>query len=212
MTSLIRRALPLGAMLVGAVILAGCGGGPMPTTAAGSPPAAVATGEAPTSGPTSGPTTGTTEGPAPTLTATTALVDVLPDSLGGTQTEKHALVGSDLAALDPSSATIFEQILQITGKPGADMTIGIAATAGASVVAIRIVGVSAQAIGEAMIAGRVLNATTTKDEIDLGGKHVTRVTTTTSPVPFYVYSAQDVSFTVAANDETVVAEALSKLP
>jgi hypothetical protein len=63
-----------------------------------------------------------------------------------------------------------------------------------------------------MIAGRALNATTTKDELDLGGKHVIKVTTTTAPVPFYVYGTGDVSFTVTAADETIVAEALSKLP
>jgi hypothetical protein len=63
-----------------------------------------------------------------------------------------------------------------------------------------------------MVAARTLNATTTKDEIDLGGKRVVKITTTIAPLPFYVYGTQDASFTIAGADESIVAEALSKLP
>jgi hypothetical protein len=148
----------------------------------------------------------------PSLGADTALVDILPAELGGAPTQKFAFVGSDLSAIDPSAVMIFEGVLQQLGAKSADMTIGTATNAKASVIAIRVTGKSAQEIGDAMIAGRTLNATTTKDELDLGGKHVIKVTTTIAPLPFYIYGTGDVSFTIAGADESIVAEALSKLP
>ena len=48
-----------------------------------------------------------------------------------------------------------------------------------------------------MVATRTLNATTTKEDVELGGKQVLKVTTTIAPFPFYVYTTGDVSFTVA---------------
>jgi hypothetical protein len=148
----------------------------------------------------------------PSLGADTALVDVLPAELGGAPTQKYSFVGSDLSAIDPSAAMIFEGVLAQLGAKSADMTIGTATNAKASVIAIRVAGKSAQEIGDAMVAGRTLNATTTKDELDLSGKHVLKVTTTIAPLPFYVYGTGDVSFTIAGADESIVAEALSKLP
>jgi hypothetical protein len=148
----------------------------------------------------------------PSLAADTPLVDVLPAELGGVATQKLSVVGSDLSAFDSSTAIIFQSILTILGAEGADMTVGIASNDRSSVIAIRVKGKSAQEIGDAMIAGRTLNATTTKDDLDLGGKHVVKVTTTTAPLPFYVYNTGDVSFTVAGADESIVTEALSKLP
>ena len=149
---------------------------------------------------------------AASLVASTQLVDVLPAELGGTATQKFAFVGSDLSKLDASSAMVFQSVLGVLGADGADMTIGTASNGKASVIAIRVKGTSAQQIGDAMIAGRTLNATTTKDQLTLGGKPVVKVTTTIAPVPFYVYGTGDVSFTIAGADETIVAEALSKLP
>jgi len=148
----------------------------------------------------------------PSLGADTALVDILPAELGGAPTQRLALTGSDLSSLDPSAAMIFVSVLNVLSSEGADMTVGVAANSRASVIAIRVVGKTAKQVGDAMITGRVLNSTNTKDEIDLGGKHVIKVTTTTSPLPFYIYESGDVSFTVAGADESVVAEALSKLP
>jgi hypothetical protein len=137
---------------------------------------------------------------------------MLPAGLGGVATQKLEVLGSDTSMFDASTAIIFESILTILQAKGDDMTIGIASASGASIVAIRVKGASAAEVGEAMIAGRTLNATTTKDEVDLGGKHVIKVTTTTATVPFYVYGVSDVSFTIAGSNETIVAEALSKLP
>ena len=148
----------------------------------------------------------------PSLGADTSLVDILPAELGGAPTQKLALTGSDLSSLDPSAAMIFVGVLNVLGTEGEDMTVGVAANSRASVIAIRVAGKTAKQVGDAMITGRVLNSTNTKDEIDLGGKHVIKVTTTTSPLPFYIYERGDVSFTVAGADESVVAEALSKLP
>lgn len=148
----------------------------------------------------------------PSLGAETPLVDILPAELGGAPTQKFSFVGSDLSAIDPSAVMIFEGVLLQLGAKSADMTIGTATNAKASVIAIRVAGKSAQEIGDAMIAGRTLNATTTKDELDLGGKHVVKVTTTIAPLPFYIYGTGDVSFTIAGADESIVAEALSKLP
>jgi hypothetical protein len=148
----------------------------------------------------------------PSLAADTPLVDVLPAEIGGEATLKVALVGSDLSALDPSAAMVFGSLLNVLGSPDGDMTIGLASNSKASVIAVRVVGKSAQDVGEAMIVGRALNATTTREDLDLGGKQVVKVTTTTATVPFYVYGTSDVSLTVAGVDETIVAEALSKLP
>ena len=156
--------------------------------------------------------TSSASGAAPSLDAGTPLVDLLPAELGGTATTKFSFIGSDLSALEPSAAMIFDGIIQRLGAKGADMTIGTASNGKASVIAIRVAGKSGQEIGDAMIAGRTLNATTTKDELDLAGKHVVKVTTTISPLPFYIYGAGDVSFTIAGADESIVAEALSKLP
>jgi hypothetical protein len=148
----------------------------------------------------------------PSLSADTPLIDVLPAELGGVPTQKVALVGSDLSAIDASAAMVFGSLLNVLGANDADLTAGVAANATSSVIAIRVAGKSAEEIGEAMIAGRALNTTPTREELSLGGKPVTKVTVSTSPLPFYLYGTGDVSFTVAGADETNVAEALSKLP
>jgi hypothetical protein len=148
----------------------------------------------------------------PSLGAGTPLVDLLPAELGGAATTKFSFVGSDLSAIDPSAVMIFDGVIQQLGAKSADMTIGTASNGKASVIAIRVAGKSAQQIGDAMMSARTLNATTTKDELDLSGKHVVKVTTTIAPLPFYIYGAGDVSFTIAGADESIVAEALSKLP
>ena len=199
--------------LVLVAMIAACGGGP---AASGGPAKAPATTEA-SADATGGasPIAEATPGPSvvvPSLTADTPLVDILPKELGGEATQTYAFVGNDLSAIDSSAAMIFGSITSILKVDDADMTIGTAANSRASVIAIRIAGKSAQEITDAMVAARTLNATTTKDELDLGGKHVLKVTTTIAPLPFYVYAIQDVSFTIAGADESVVAEALSKLP
>jgi len=148
----------------------------------------------------------------PSLTADTPLIDVLPAELDGAPTQKLAIVGSDLSAIDASAAMVFGSLLNVLGSNDADLTAAAATNATASVIAIRVAGKSAEEIGEAMIAGRALNTTPTREELDLGGKTVTKVNVSTSPLPFYVYGSGDVSFTIAGADETIVAEALSKLP
>lgn len=212
-TSMLRT----GSLFVMAAAIAACGGTTATggtTVSAGPVETAAATASAPPS-PLSSAIPEATPSPSvvvPTLSADTPLVDVLPAELGGAPTQKVSLVGSDLSALDPSAAMIFGSLQEILGADGADMTIGVASNARASVIAIRVAGKSAQDITDAMVAARTLNAATTKDELDLGGKHVLRVTTTISPLPFYMYATGDVSFTVAGADESIVAEALSKLP
>ena len=140
------------------------------------------------------------------------MVDILPAELGGEATQTFAFVGDDLGNLDSSAAMIFGSVTTILKVDASDMTIGTASNSRASIIAIRVAGKSAQEVTDAMVAARTLNATTTKDELDLGGKHVVKITTTIAPLPFYVYSTQDVSFTIAGADESVVTEALSKLP
>ena len=203
--------------VAGAIV--GCGA----PTASVAAPASAAT-AAPTTEPSAAPTEAASatasaipESPpasfvVPSLGADTALIDVLPDELGGAPTQTVALVGTDLSALEPSAAMVFDSLLNVLGSESADLTAAAALNGRASIIAVRVADKSAKEVGEAMIAGRALNATTTKDELDLGGKHVIKVTTTTAPVPFYVYETGDVAFTVAAADETIVAEALSKLP
>jgi hypothetical protein len=149
---------------------------------------------------------------APSLSAGTPLVDLLPAELGGSATTKFSFVGSDLSDLEPSAAMIFDGIIQQLGAKSTDMTIGTASNGKASVIAIRVAGKYAEQIEDAMMRARTLNATTTKDELDLSGKHVVKVTTTVAPLPFYLYGAGDVSFTIVGADESIVAEALSKLP
>jgi hypothetical protein len=148
----------------------------------------------------------------PPLDADTPLIDLLPAELGGAATTKFSFVGSDLSAIEPSAAMIFDGIIQRLGAKSADMTIGTASNGKASVIAIRVTGKYAEQIGEAMMSARTLDATTTKDAIDLGGKHAVKVTTTIAPLPFYIYGTGDVSFTIAGADESIVAETLSKLP
>jgi hypothetical protein len=208
-------AMRLGGGFVLAAVIAACGG----TAASNQPATSAATTVQPASTASATPTeaAASTIPPVasvvvPSLGADTPLVDLLPDELGGTAMQKVALTGSDLSSIDPSAAMVFGSLQNVLGAADADMTIGAASNAKASVIAIRVKGKSAQLIGDAMIAGRALNATTTKDEVDLGGKHAVKVTTTTAPVPFYVYGSGDVSFTISATDETIVAEALSKLP
>lgn len=210
--------LRFGSALVLSATLAACGGaaatgqpGATDGPASAAPvPSAAETGVAASLAPP--PTAPQASFVVPTLTATTPLIDVLPAEIGGEATQKNALSGSDLSALDASAAMVFGSLLNVLGSPDADMTIGLAGTSRASVIAVRVTGKTAAEVGLAMIAGRALNATTTKEDLDLGGKRVVKVTTTTATVPFYVYGAGDVSFTVAANDETLVAEVFSKLP
>ena len=201
-----------------ALAIAGCGGstpsGQAPASAAPEPAAPIASApgsDAPQASPISEPTSAASI-VVPSLGAGTPLVDLLPAELGGAATTKFSFVGSDLSAIDPSAVMIFDGVIQQLGAKSADMTIGTASNGKASVIAIRVAGKSAQQIGDAMIASRTLNATTTRDELDLSGKHVVKVTTTIAPLPFYMYGAGDVSFTIAGADESIVAEALSKLP
>ena len=201
-----------------ALAIAGCGGstpsGQAPASAAPEPAAPIASApgsDAPQASPISEPTSAASI-VVPSLGAGTPLVDLLPAELGGAATTKFSFVGSDLSAIDPSAVMIFDAVIQRLGAKSADMTIGTASNGKASVIAIRVAGKSAQQIGDAMIASRTLNATTTRDELDLSGKHVVKVTTTIAPLPFYMYGAGDVSFTIAGADESIVAEALSKLP
>jgi hypothetical protein len=199
-----------------AVLIAGCGGGtPSAQAPSAAAPATAGASLAPTDAAAASTTPDATPEPSvvvPSLTAGTPLVDILPAELGGEATQRFAFVGDDLSAIDPSSAMIFGSVTSILKVDDADLTIGTASNSRGSVIAIRVAGKSAQEISDAMVAGRTLNATTTKDELDLAGKHVLKVTTTIAPLPFYVYATQDVSFTIAAVDETVVSEALSKLP
>jgi hypothetical protein len=209
-----RAALRTGCGLILAAALAACSS---PATSSQQPASAAASTPSPAASTAASEASATPEAPAasvvvPSMGADTPLVDLLPAELGGEATQKHAFAGDDLSALDASSAMVFGSLQNVLGSDGSDMTIGTASNSRASIIAIRVEGKSAQEVGDAMIAGRTLNATTTKDELDLGGKHVVKVTTTIAPLPFYMYGTGDVSFTIAAADETIVAEALSKLP
>jgi len=210
-----RAALRTGSGLILAAALAACsspaGSSQQPASAAAGTPSPAASTGAPEASATSEATPAASV-LVPSMGAGTPLVDLLPNELGGEATQKHAFVGDDLSALDGSTAMVFGSLQNVLGSDGSDMTIGAASNSRASIIAIRVTGKSAQEVGDAMIAGRTLNATTTKDELDLGGKHVVKVTTTIAPLPFYIYGTGDVSFTIAAADETIVAEALSKLP
>lgn len=208
-----RALLRVGTSLTLAAAISACsspaGSNQPATPASAAAPTPIASASAPSSAAAATPAPSVA---VPSLGAGTPLVDILPAELGGEATQKYAFVGDDLTALDGSTAMVFASLQNVLGSDGSDMTIGSAANSRASVIAIRVTGKSAQEIGDAMIAGRTLNATTTKDELDLGGKHVVKVTTTIAPLPFYVYGTGDVSFTIAGADETIVAEALSKLP
>ena len=210
-----RAVMRIWLVLLIAVALAACRGADNQPASSGTPAApptqaaSEASSGAPSTAPDSTPAGSVT---VPSLDAGTPLVDVLPTELGGEPTQKLAFAGDDLSALDPSVAMVFGSLQNVLGSDGSDMTIGVATNSVASIIAIRVTGKSAQEVGDAMIAGRTLNATTTKDELDLGGKQVVKVTTTVAPVPFYVYGTSDVSFTISGLDETIVAEALSKLP
>lgn len=206
---------PVIAAVIIAAIIAGCGGAAPSAQAPTSASAAVEASTAPIETAASSAIPEATPAPSvvvPSLTAETPLVDILPAELGGEATQTFAFVGDDLSAIGASAAMIFGSVTSILKVDAADMTIGTASNTRASIIAIRVAGKSAQEVTDAMVAARTLNATTTKDEIDLGGKHVIKVTTTIAPLPFYVYGTQDVSFTIAGADEGIVAEALSKLP
>ena len=123
----------------------------------------------------------------PSLGADTPLVNVLPAEIGGEPTQRNALSGTDLSAIQPEAAMVFGSLLNVLGSPDADMTIGLASNTVASVIAVRVKDKTAAEVGEAMIAGRALNATTTKEDLELGGKQVIKVVTSTATVPFYVY-------------------------
>jgi hypothetical protein len=210
MSTSLRAALRASTLVLAAALVGACGA-PAATTVPGSSAAPTA-GPVATPGSTGGAPATAPGGVAPTIAANTPLIDLVPDELGGVTLQKLALDGSDLSSLDAASAIVFEQVVTVLGVESADMTIGVANGSTASVIAIRVTGATAAQIGEAMIAGRTLNATTTREDLTIAGKPVIKVTTTTSSVPFYVYGAGDVSFTIAATDETIVAEALSKLP
>lgn len=201
----------LGSLLILVAVVASCSG-PATSSAPASAAPSAATQPSEAAASTSPEASPAASVVVASLGADTALIDILPGELGGEATQKHAFVGSDLSALDSSASMIFVSIGQLLKTADADMTIGVATNSRASIIAIRVKGKSAQEITDAMVATRTLNATTTKDELDLGGKHVLKVTTTISTLPFYVYGSGDVSFTVAGADETIVAEALSKLP
>lgn len=148
----------------------------------------------------------------PSPGATNALTKLLPAELGGAATQRLAISGSDMGALDPAAAMIFISVLAQLGAEGKDMTAAAALNGRGSILAIQVAGKTAQEVNDAMIAGRTLNATTTKDELDISGKHVLKVTTSIAPIPFYMYASENVSFTVAGADDSVVTEAFSKLP
>ncbi len=213
MPELTRRALRIGGCLVLAVSIAACIE-PAATSQQPSPTKSARPSATPGSSAVASPSASLAPSitPIPSPDASKALVALLPAELGGVATQKLGVLGSDVSLFDPSTALIFESILTALGAQAPDMAIGIASANGASIVAIRVTGESAADIGEAMIAGRSADATPTKGEVDLGGKHAIKVTTTKTKAPFYIYASNDISFTVTAPAETIVAEALSKLP
>jgi hypothetical protein len=217
MVTHISPAIRLGGVVILAAAIAACSSPAGSAQPATSPPAAstASASAAPSDAPPTSPSPENTPAASvviPSLVASTPLIDVLPAEVGGEPTQKLALVGSDLSTIDSSASMIFVSVINLLKVNDADMTIGVASNSKSSIIAIRVKGKTAQQIADAMFAARTLNATTTKDELDLGGKHVLKVSTTIATVPFYLYQTSDVSFTIAGTDESVVAEALSKLP
>jgi hypothetical protein len=197
-----------------AVLVAACGGSPAASFTVPSAAPRIATPSMSASAQASAipgvATPSTSGGPAASLDTT--MVDLLPAELGGAATQKLAIEGDHLSSLNSSAAMIFISVLAQLGADAGNMTAAAVTNTKASIIAIRVAGKTAQQISDAMKVGRTLNAATTETGLDLGGKHVVKITTSTAPVPFYLYGSGDISFTVAATDESIVAEAFSKLP
>jgi hypothetical protein len=208
-----RPAFHAPAALVIVLLVAGCGGAPVSSLTVPSAAPPTPTLSAPASAPaTASAAAATASASGPAASVDTTLVDLLPDELGGDATQKLAIEGDHLTTLDSSAAMIFISVLAQLGADAGDMKAAAATNTKASIIAIRVAGKGAQQISDAMKLGRTLNAATSETPLDLGGKHVVKITTSSAPVPFYLYGSGDISFTVAATDESIVAEAFSKLP
>jgi len=199
------RALALAAA---AIMVAACGGATA-TTAPAATQAAVATTTPATQAPVS------TDGglgsfALPSFHANTNLEKLIPTEIGGEAITTLSVSGADLIGLGSSQE--LSAVLTTLHKQPSDLSAAFGGNTLIEIVAFQIVGVSGSQILDAFSAAALADSTVT--DASFGGKSVKKIVASDGGDATYVYTKDDVIFSVTGSDLTdaLLNEAFSKLP
>ena len=149
----------------------------------------------------------------PSLHSDQKLEDLFPDEIGGEALTVLSMSGAAFMGTDPSPE--LEAALGTLGKSPSDLSVAFGGNAALAIIAFKVAGVPGNSILSALAtAFQSENASTTSD-VNISGKSVKKfVPTDTTEDTLYVYTAQDVVFTVSGSGVTdaLLNEVFSKLP
>jgi hypothetical protein len=220
------------AVLIAAVLIAGCGSGPSASPASVATAPVVTASAAPAPGPATAPPASSAAPQASAATPETSgsqsatpsassgvhgapeLEALLPDLFGTLRLEKGSVVGASAVGND-ATGTVITQFLAARGHTIADLAVAQASdpsgTADITFVAFRVTGVDAPALLQA-----ILEATKASDPevvvslITIGGRQVTRVDAATRIRVLYLKDG--VVFGISAGSQELLDQALTVMP
>lgn len=193
------------ALAVAAIVVAACGGG---TATTGPTQAAVATSAPSTQAPAA--SGGLPTFVLPSFHANTDLEKLIPAEIGGEALTTLSVSGTDLIGLGSSEE--LSAVLTALNKQPSDLSAAIGGNTLIEIVAFQVKGVSGSQILDAFFAASQSTGTVT--DVSFGGKSVKKIAPTDGSDATYVYSKNDVVFSVTGSDITdaLLNEAFSKLP
>lgn len=202
-------ALPLAALASLAILVAACGGDAATTGPASSgTPATQAATQAPAS----------TDGSEPSFDLSSfhsdqKLEDLFPKEIGGETLTILSMSGDQFMGTDSSPE--LEAALGAVGKTPADLTVAFGGNTALAIIAFRVAGVPSSSILSALITAFQNENSSTSSDVNISGKSIKKfVPTDSTEDTLYVYTAQDVVFTVSGSGVTdaLLNEVFSKLP
>jgi len=199
---------PLAALAALAIVVAACGSGTATTAPVTKAPA--------TQAPATQAATGSDAAPSfvlPSFHADQKLESLFPDSIGGVPVAVQSISGEQFMALGKSPE--LDAMLATLGKSASDLSVAFgSAGATVTIIGLRVAGVPGSTTFTALFnAYKQANAATITD-VTISGKSVKKAVPTDDSGTSYLYSAQDVVFSVGGDGITdaQLAEAFSKLP
>lgn len=205
--------LPLAALATFAILAAACGGNAASTGPSSGTPAtqAPATQAPVTQAP--GSTGGVPSFALPSFHSDPKLEDLFPDKIGGETLTVLSMSGTEFMGTDSSPE--LEAALGTLGKSASDLSVAFGGNAALAIIAFKVSGVPGNSIFSALTAAFQKENQSTSSDVTFGGKTVKKfVPTDTTQEVLYVYTSQDVVFTVSGSEITdaLLNEAFSKLP
>jgi hypothetical protein len=201
----VRTTIPALALLAGAILLAACGGGTAATAPGATQAAAATSTQAPAAT-----DAGIPSFVLPSFHANSNLEKLIPTEVGGEPITTMSVSGADLIGL--GSSEVLSSVLTALGKQPSDLSAAFGGNSLIEIVAFQINGESGSQILDAF------NAQSQSDSIvsdaSFGGKSVKKIAPSGGGDATYVYTKDDVIFSVTGSDITdaLLNEAFSKLP